>query len=133
MEHLPAPITQKGVAALLACDNNIDTPLKRERAAAVRRTAQRLRLALDQVAELTTRIQELATASGLAPLTTVVRRQSAHRRRFRSPRPRSRRTCSMCCASCTRATAPKQPPGSIRATADSVSLERSARSYDCGG
>ena len=70
LNHLPTLTSQKGVAALLIYEN-IDTPLKRERAAAVRRTAQRLRLALDQVAELTSRITDLAVAAGLTPLTRL--------------------------------------------------------------
>ncbi len=68
--HLPTLTTRKGLAALLRYDNT-HTPLKRERAAAVRRTALRLKLALDQVAELTTRIHELAVAAGVEPLTRV--------------------------------------------------------------
>jgi transposase len=65
-----AAYTKKGLAALLAYDNT-QTPLKRERAAAVRRAALRLKLALDQVAELTARIRQLAQAAGLDPLTRL--------------------------------------------------------------
>src|SRR5207248_4018662 len=42
-DHLPTLATQKGLAALLQYDNT-ETTLKRERAAAVRRTALRLKL-----------------------------------------------------------------------------------------
>jgi transposase len=64
---LPALITQKGLAAALGYENT-DSPLKQARAAAVRRTAQRLRLALDQVAELEQQIAARAEAAGLSPL-----------------------------------------------------------------
>ena len=69
-DHLPVLVGQKGLAAVLVYDNT-ESPLKRERAAAVRRTAQRLQLAVDQVAELTTRIKDLALAAGLEPLTRL--------------------------------------------------------------
>jgi transposase len=69
-KHLPTLATKKGLAALLRYENT-ETPLKQERAAAVRRTALRLKLALDQVAELTARIHELAVAAGLEPLTRL--------------------------------------------------------------
>jgi transposase len=69
-QHLPTLATQKGLAALLRYDNT-DSPLKQERAAAVRRAALRLKLALDQVAELTARIRQLADAAGLEPLTRL--------------------------------------------------------------
>ena len=61
--QLPTLATKKGLAALLQYDNT-QTPLKQERAAAVRRAALRLQLALDQVAELTTRIRQVAEAAG---------------------------------------------------------------------
>jgi transposase len=70
LDHLPTLTSRKGLAVLLAYEQ-VGTPLKHERAAAVRRVAQRLRLALDQVAELTRRIEELAAAAGLAPLTRL--------------------------------------------------------------
>jgi transposase len=69
-KHLPTLASKKGLAALVAYTNS-DTVLKHERAAAVRRAALRLKLALDQVAELTARIRELAQAAGLEPLTQV--------------------------------------------------------------
>lgn len=69
-EHLPTLATQKGLAALLRYDNT-QTALKQERAAAVRRAALRLQLALDQVTELTARIRQLAQAAGLEPLTRL--------------------------------------------------------------
>jgi transposase len=68
--HLPTLATNKGLTALLAYDDG-DSVLKHERAAAVRRAALRLKLALDQVAELTARIRQLAEAAGLEPLTRL--------------------------------------------------------------
>jgi transposase len=69
-DHLPGLTTKKGLGALLRYENN-ENQLKAERAASVRRSALRLKLALDQVAELTVRIRELAEAAGLAPLTRL--------------------------------------------------------------
>jgi hypothetical protein len=59
-EHLPNLQTQAGLRALESSAVPNAAPLQRERAAAVRRLTERLRLALRQVDELTDRIQALA-------------------------------------------------------------------------
>jgi transposase len=60
--HLPALRTAAGVAALEDYAAPSDRPLDRERAAAVRRLAQRLRLALAQADDLAAQIRQRARA-----------------------------------------------------------------------
>jgi transposase len=69
-EHLPNLQTQAGLRALEAYDTPNAAPLQRERAAAVRRLTERLRLALRQVDELTAQIQALAQER-YSPLTQI--------------------------------------------------------------
>jgi transposase len=52
--HLPRLRTRAGIAALVQYTTSSPHPLDQERAAVVRRLAQRLRLALDQAADVTT-------------------------------------------------------------------------------
>jgi transposase len=66
--HLPALRTAAGVAALAHYAAPSDRPLDQERAAAVRRLAQRLRLALDQAEAVAAQIRQRAQAH-LSPLT----------------------------------------------------------------
>jgi transposase len=65
---LPSLTSRAGVAALEAYAGPGDRPLDRERAATVRRLAQRLRLALDQADEVAGQIRARAQA-GFSPLT----------------------------------------------------------------
>src|SRR5262245_18744172 len=60
--HLPALRTPTGVAALAQYAAPSPRPLDEERAAAVRRLAQRLRLAMDQAEDLATQIRQRARA-----------------------------------------------------------------------
>ena len=66
--RLPRLTSRAGVAALERYASPGERPLDLERAAAVRRLAQRLRLALDQADELARRIRARAEA-GFSPLT----------------------------------------------------------------
>lgn len=66
---LPTLSSAKGLVALQAYENT-DTPLKRERAAAVRRTADRLRLALGQAEEIAEHLRARAAAA-FTPLTEL--------------------------------------------------------------
>jgi transposase len=68
--RLPAIKSGRGLAALEAYATPSDHPLQRERAAAVRRLAQRLRLALTQAEELASRIKTLAETR-FSPLTQL--------------------------------------------------------------
>ncbi len=68
--HLPKLTTRAGLAALEAYPAPTAGPLAQQRAAAVRRLGQRLRLAGDQADELEAEIRRLA-APRLAPLTDI--------------------------------------------------------------
>jgi len=68
--HLPTLTSAKGLRAMLVFED-ATTPLKQERAAAVRRTARRLQLALEQVEELAGHISARVVSTGLAPLTQL--------------------------------------------------------------
>lgn len=68
--HLPTLKSKAGLAALRSYVPPDDHPLQVERAAAVRRLAQRLQLAMDQAAALATRIKSLAGTRFL-PLTRL--------------------------------------------------------------
>jgi transposase len=69
-ERLPTLKSQASLAALDKYTAATDTVLQRERAAAVRRLAKRLRLALTQAEDLANRIRASAAAS-FAPLTRL--------------------------------------------------------------
>ena len=60
--HLPRLRTLAGVAALMQYTTPSQRPLGQERAGAVRRLAQRLRLALDQAEDVATQIRQRAQA-----------------------------------------------------------------------
>ncbi len=77
--RLPALKSGAGLAAVKRYGAPTGTPLQRERAAAVRRLAQRLSLALSQAEELARRIR-VAAAETYSPLTPIVRGQSPHSR-----------------------------------------------------
>ena len=68
--RLPTLKSKAGLAALHAYSPPDDHPLQLERAAAVRRLAQRLQLALDQAAGLANRIKELVSTR-FVPLTRL--------------------------------------------------------------
>ena len=61
--HMPALKSQAGLKALQTYESPDPRPLQQERAAAVRRLAHRLQLALQQADELEERIKRLAEAS----------------------------------------------------------------------
>jgi transposase len=65
---LPGLKTRKGLARLLTYDNT-ETPLKQQRAAAVRRTAHRLQLALHHTEEIAKQLEARTQAAGFSPLT----------------------------------------------------------------
>jgi transposase len=67
---VPTLTSARGLAAVLAYENS-ETALKHQRAAAVRRTAQRLKLALEQAEELAAQIGAHAVTAGLLPLTQL--------------------------------------------------------------
>jgi transposase len=69
-EHLPKLDTAAGIAQAVAYQGPGRTPLQREQAASVRRLAQRLRLALDQAADVQRQIEARAEA-GFSPLTRL--------------------------------------------------------------
>ncbi len=69
-QRLPALKSKAGLVALCNYAAPDQRPLQTERAAAVRRLAMRLQLALEQAAELTTRIKELAKVR-FEPLTRL--------------------------------------------------------------
>jgi transposase len=68
--HMPALKSQAGLKALQTYESPDPRPLQQERAAAVRRLAHRLQLALQQADELEERIKRLAEAS-FSPLTRL--------------------------------------------------------------
>jgi transposase len=68
--HMPALKSQAGLKALQTYESPDARPLQQERAAAVRRLAHRLQLALQQANELEERIKRLAEAS-FSPLTRL--------------------------------------------------------------
>ncbi len=68
LRNLDSP---EGLAALESYQPPTPGALAEERAAAVRRMAQRLRLALGQTAELTQRIRGLTIQAGFTPLTEI--------------------------------------------------------------
>jgi transposase len=68
--HMPALKSQAGLKALETYESPDPRPLQQERAAAVRRLAHRLQLALRQADELEERIKRLAEAS-FSPLTRL--------------------------------------------------------------
>jgi transposase len=68
--HLPVIKSPASLAALETYVPPDDSPLQQERAAAVRRLAERLRLALTQAQELASRIRDSA-AEGFSPLTRL--------------------------------------------------------------
>ena len=68
--HLPSLQTKAGLAAVVGYQAASARVLDQERAAAVRRLAQRLQLALAQVTDLTDQIEARATA-GFPPLTQL--------------------------------------------------------------
>jgi transposase len=70
-DHLPSLRSKAGVAALEAYATDAASPVQQQRAAAVRRLAQRLRLAAEQGGALTAEIRALA-APRYAPLTAIV-------------------------------------------------------------
>ena len=69
-KHLPTLKSRAALAVLEAYDLSVDNPLQVQRAAAVRRLAARLRLALLQAEELSDQIKDLA-ARRFSPLTRV--------------------------------------------------------------
>lgn len=79
-EKVPALTSKAGISRILRYTYRGSDALDRERAAAVRRYAQRLKVAADQVAELTRRIEQIAEArfrplmevSGIAALNAGV-------------------------------------------------------------
>ncbi len=68
--HLPSPRTQGGLLALAGYISPDPCPLRQQRAAGVRRLAQRLRLAVEQAKALAAQIRSLA-AQRYARLTTI--------------------------------------------------------------
>jgi transposase len=68
--HLPALDSQAGLRASETYSTASASPLQQERATAVRRLAQRLRLALDQAAALAQQIEQRARAR-FSPLTSL--------------------------------------------------------------
>lgn len=68
--RLPTLKSKAGLAALLVYGAPDDHPIQVERAAAIRRLAQRLQMAMDQAASLATRIKSLAGAK-YEPLTRL--------------------------------------------------------------
>jgi transposase len=68
--HLPKLHTQAGLRALEEYATADTRPIQRERAAAIRRLAQRLRLALAQASDLAKKIRALAAAR-FAPLARI--------------------------------------------------------------
>ena len=69
-QRLPNLQTQAGLAAVEQYETSSQRPLDRERAAAIRRLAQRLRLALTQADEIADQIRTRAEA-GFSPLTRL--------------------------------------------------------------
>lgn len=70
-EHLESLDSLEGLAALEGYRAPTVGALADERAAAVRRLAQRLRLALEHAAELAQRVKALTVEAGFAPLTEI--------------------------------------------------------------
>jgi transposase len=68
--HLPNLQSQRGLKAIMEYRASVDTPLEQARAAAVRRLAERLRLALQQAKELADQIERIA-ATRYRPLTQL--------------------------------------------------------------
>ena len=69
-EHLPTLTSQAGLRALETYTLAAGTDLQQQRAAAVRRLAHRLRVALTQITELEAQIKQ-RTQARFAPLTTI--------------------------------------------------------------
>ncbi len=69
--HLPSLDSRAGLAALDAYNVAGMPEVQQQRAAAVRRLAQRLRLALEQAGELTRKIKTYTTAAGFDGLTQI--------------------------------------------------------------
>jgi transposase len=69
-DHLPSLTSESGLRAAETFEGTTESPLQQQRAAAIRRTAQRLRLALQQVEVLADEIRSLA-AIHFAPLTQL--------------------------------------------------------------
>jgi len=70
-EQLRSLDSPEGLVALESYEPPTIGALAEERAAAVRRSAQRLRLALDQAAELAERVKALTIQAGFTPLTEI--------------------------------------------------------------
>ena len=70
-EHLPDLRSKAGLDALVGYEAARIGPLQQTRAASVRRLAQRLRLAVDQVADLGQQIRTRTVEAGFAPLTRI--------------------------------------------------------------
>ncbi len=68
--HLPALKSRAGLAAVASYTSDSESPLQRERAAAVRRLAERLGLALRQAEDVGRRIRKIAEET-FAPLTRL--------------------------------------------------------------
>jgi transposase len=70
-DWIPSLETQQALAALETYQAASPAPLQQQRAAIVRQVAQRLRLALQQAAELKRQIETYTEAAGFASLTTI--------------------------------------------------------------
>jgi transposase len=70
-DHLPDVRTRAWIAAVVEYRAPESGPLPEVRAASVRRLAQRLRQAMDQIRELGQQIRGLTTKAGFAPLTRI--------------------------------------------------------------
>ncbi len=69
-QRIPSLKTRQGLAAVVAYATDDERPLSQQRAAAVRRLAQRLQLLVEQAQALAAQIRTLAAAR-FAPLTTI--------------------------------------------------------------
>ena len=70
-EHLPDLRSKAGLKALVAYQAPRGGPLQAARAASVRRLAGRIRLAMDQIADLTQQIRTYTAQAGFSPLTRI--------------------------------------------------------------
>ncbi len=70
-EHLPNLGTKAGMRALASYRASGIGPLQEARAASVRRLAKRLRVAVDQVADLAEQIRTYTAQAGFSPLTRI--------------------------------------------------------------
>jgi transposase len=70
-DHLPSLDTKAALSVLETYEAADPNPIQRERAAIVRQVAQRLRLAVDQAAELRRQVQTHTKSAGFSSLTSI--------------------------------------------------------------